>query len=153
MHSMNASTMAVKRITERAVSRLQTGETVWDETVRGFGVRRQRHAVVYVFKYRLNGKQRFMTIGRHGSPWTADEARTEAKWNLYALIDKVRQRDPAAERDVTKSEPTFAQFAATYLTDYAAIRKKPRSLSFSDFSLSNISRSQCCGRSMRASLE
>src|SRR5215469_10114088 len=65
-------------ISIRSVDALAPGSTLWDTTVRGFGVRRQRRDAVYVLKHRVAGKQRFVTIGRHGAPWTPDTARKEA---------------------------------------------------------------------------
>ena len=120
--------MAINKITMRVVADLQPGDTVWDASVKGFGVRRQRHASVYVFKYRYRGRQKFITIGRHGSPWTPDDARAAAKQYAGALASKERPRDPAAERDTTASQPTFAEFADQYLTRYASPRKKPRTV-------------------------
>jgi integrase len=66
-------------ISIRAIEALQPGSTTWDTTVRGFGVRRQRKDAFYVLKYRANGKQRFVTIGKHGAPWTPETARREAQ--------------------------------------------------------------------------
>jgi hypothetical protein len=64
--------MANLGITVRTVQSLEPGETIWDadhkEAVRGFGVRRQRGIPVYVVKFRAFGRQRFLTIGPHGSP-------------------------------------------------------------------------------------
>jgi len=75
--------MALGKITKTVVEKLQPGDLVWDadhrEVVKGFGARRQRRDVFYLLRYRINGRQRFITIGRHGSPWTPDTARSEAK--------------------------------------------------------------------------
>ena len=75
--------MAALSITIRAVQSPAPGETIWDaghrQAVRGFGVRRQHGLPVYVVKYRAFGRQRFFTIGPHGSPWTPEKARKEAK--------------------------------------------------------------------------
>jgi hypothetical protein len=62
--------MAVAKITKREADRLQPGQWVWDSEVKGFGIRRQTtEAVFYLLRYRANGKQSFLSIGRHGSPW------------------------------------------------------------------------------------
>jgi integrase len=69
-------------ITIRSVDGLAEGDVLWDagkSAVRGFGVRRQRTAATYVVKFRIRGRQRFLTIGHHGSPWTPDTGRKEAK--------------------------------------------------------------------------
>ena len=54
--------MAKRRITKRIVDALGPGELVWDADCKGFGVRRQRDARIYVVKYRYLGG------GRAGSP-------------------------------------------------------------------------------------
>src|SRR4029077_3596540 len=102
----------------KAVQALHQGETIWDDAVRGFGCRRQRRAPTYILKCRAGGRQRFVTIGPHGSPWTPDTARKEAK-RLLGLV--ASGRDPApAGRD------TLGAVARDYL--YAARpRLKPRS--------------------------
>jgi integrase len=60
------------------------------------GRRRQRGQPTYVLKYRVFGRQRFFTIGPHGSPWTPEMARKEAKRLLglaeYLSHAKKKQR-------------------------------------------------------------
>jgi integrase len=91
--------MAVSSITTRAVQAPTPGETIWDanhrEAVRGFGVRRQHGQATYVLKYRVFGRQRFVTIGAHGAPWTPELARKEAK-RLLGLV--ANGKDPADEK-------------------------------------------------------
>ena len=59
-----------QRVGLREVRNLQPNQIVWDTAVPGFGARRQRSdAVSYVLFYRNSeGRQRWFTIGRHGSP-------------------------------------------------------------------------------------
>lgn len=120
--------MSKERIAHRTVGKLEPGATLWDDLVRGFGVRRQKHTPVYVLKYRYKGRQRFLTIGPHGSPWTPEDARQEARRLLGLLASKENPRDPADERDRTSGELTFSQMAARYLADFAHAHKKPRSV-------------------------
>src|SRR5215218_6978433 len=97
------------------------GTTVWDAEVAGFGARRQRGAVAYVLKTRTRaGRQLFLTIGRHGSPWTPDTARAEARRLLHAVAEG---RDPAAERAAERQAPTVAALAERFLGDVEARRK------------------------------
>jgi integrase len=73
------------KITKRAVDALEDG-ILWDPELRGFGVRaRDGGGKFYVLKFRVGGKQRWNTIGRHGSPWTPEEARREARRILGEL--------------------------------------------------------------------
>jgi hypothetical protein len=69
-----------KSINLNGVRTLAPGQTIWDSKVRGFGARRQKGSgVSYILVYRTKeGRQRWHTIGRHGSPWTPDLARKEA---------------------------------------------------------------------------
>lgn len=116
--------MSVRRISVKAVAELAPGQTIWDADVRGFGIRRQRRAAVYVLKYRdQNGRQRFLTIGRHGSPWMPDTARKEARRHLLALTEC--QTSLGA---LSGPSPTLEAFSTTYLERYALLHKKPRSV-------------------------
>ena len=112
------------KITKRTVDALQPGETVWDSETKGFGVRCQRQAKNFVVKYRFGGRQRWLTIGRHGSPWTADKARERAK-ELLGLV--AGGKDPALIRDDMKGRPTVSDLCDRYLEDYAAHHKKASS--------------------------
>jgi len=112
--------MGVGKITKASVDRLPAGELLWDQTVVGFGARRQRRDVFYLLRYRLNGRQRFITIGRHGSPWTPDTARNEAR-RLLGLV--ASRSDPANER--IRPAETFGAEVLRYLERKRA-SMKPR---------------------------
>ena len=123
--------MAVSSVTIRAVQALKPGETIWDadhrEAVRGFGVRRQRDQATYVLKYRVFGRQRFVTIGAHGAPWTPELARREAK-RLLGLV--ANGKDPADEKAKARLQAadTLRAVADQYLRN-AKQRLKPRTYS------------------------
>ena len=68
-----------RRVTEGMVAALKPRQIVWDGEIKGFGVRCQRSAKVYFLKVRVNGRQRWLTIGAHGDPWTTEQARREAE--------------------------------------------------------------------------
>ncbi len=111
--------MAVARITKREVDGLQPGQWVWDSEVKGFGIRRQTtDAVFYVLRYRANGKQSFFAIGRHGSPWTPETARREAKrlqGQVAAGVDpQAEKKKQRAERNAL-TEITFGEAVELYL--------------------------------------
>jgi hypothetical protein len=57
-----------QKITQRVVEAMRPGDLVWDSELKGFGCRRRAEACYYVLKYRLGHRQRWITIGRHGSP-------------------------------------------------------------------------------------
>lgn len=101
-----------KRIGLREVRALAAGGIVYDSDVLGFAAQRQRDSVSYVVRYRnTNGRQRWYTIGRHGSPWTPDMAREEAK---RILGDVAKGLDPAADKQVRRKASTVAELCDDY---------------------------------------
>jgi integrase len=102
------------KITKQTVEKLPPGTTVWDTEVNAFGARRQKGAAVtYALLYRTrDGRQRWHTIGRHGSPWTVDEARKEAR-RLLVKVDN--GGDPAGEKAADRRSATVAQLCDDYL--------------------------------------
>ena len=118
--------MATK-ITKRTVDQLsQTSRDLlaWDGEVKGFGIRcRPTGAKHYVLKMRVGGRQRWITIGRHGSPWTPDTARREA---LRLLGLRATGQDPATERDHQKGVITVAELGDRFLKDYVPQHVRPR---------------------------
>jgi integrase len=120
--------MALAGITIRAVQTLKPGQTIWDsghrEAVRGFGVRRQRDQATYVIKYRVFGRQRFFTIGPHGSPWTPEKARREAKRLLGLVADGKDPADTKAQASLQAAD-TLRRVADGYLA-FAKQRQRPK---------------------------
>jgi integrase len=114
--------MAVRgRIGLREVRALQPGQTIWDATLPGFGARRQKGtAIAYVVFYRTTeGRQRWHTIGRHGAPWTPDQAREEAR-SILGLV--VKGADPAGEKQAKRSAETVSELCDLYLSEARAGR-------------------------------
>ena len=108
------------KITKTTVERLPLNAVLWDQSLVGFGARRQLRHVHYLLRYRMNGHQRFITIGRHGM-WTPDTARNEARRLLGLVASKI---DPASER--TRPAETFGAEIERYL-DRKQSALKPRS--------------------------
>jgi integrase len=110
-----------KRIGLRDVRALKPGETMWDAAVPGFGARRQRgEAIAYVLFYRTaDGRQRWHTVGRHGAPWTPEQARDEAR---RILGDVAKGNDPAAQKQARRRVVTVAELCGQYLADAEAGR-------------------------------
>jgi integrase len=98
------------------VRKLKPGEKIWDSKVRGFHARRQKGDTVrYVLFYRTaDGRSRWYTIGEHGSPWTPDTARDEAKRLLGAVVDG---SDPAADKHSKRTAETVGALCDLYLAD------------------------------------
>jgi len=115
------------KITKRIVDQLSPASRdvlVWDRELKGFGVRcRVSGAKHYVLKTRIGGRQRWLTIGRHGSPWTPDTARREA---LRLLGLRAAGQDPAMDRDRQKGAITIAELGARFLQEHVPQHCKPR---------------------------
>jgi integrase len=118
--------MANVKIGLREVRSLKPGRIVWDAAVKGFGARRQRgDAIAYFLKYRTaDGRQRWLTIGRHGSPWTPDMARDRAK---ALLGEVVAGTDPSAEKIALRKALTVEQLCDRYFDDASSGKVRTRS--------------------------
>src|SRR5882672_7419101 len=83
----------IKGLRDRAV--------LWDTEVKGFGARGFDNGggVSFILKTRINGRQRLITIGKLGSPWTPDTARKEA---LRIVSQGYHGVDEATEKRVRK---------------------------------------------------
>jgi hypothetical protein len=92
--------------------------------VLGFGARRQKGAAIsYMLKYtNRDGRQRWHTIGRHGSPWTVEKARNAA---LQVLAVVKQGRDPAGERIAARSAITVDELAERFFTQHVEPKCKP----------------------------
>jgi len=122
------------KITKRSVDGLKPGvggaeAMLWDVELKGFGVRVQRGGTKsYVLHYRAGAGRgaplRKLTIGRHGSPWTPETARREAK-RLLGLIEG--GADPAADKLARKEAPTIAELAERFLAEHAEAKRKTSS--------------------------
>jgi integrase len=114
----------IGNITKRSVDALPQGATLWDATISGFGCRRQLGTPTYVVKFRIHGRQRFVTLGKHGH-LTPDTARREAQ----KLLGQVAAgNDPAAAKAQAKlaAADTLNSVAQAYL-DAQRPKLRPRS--------------------------
>ena len=119
------------RLTKRTVDALLPAAdgrevVLWDSELAGFGVRVQRgNFKAYILKYRAgrgrSAPLRKVTIGKHGSPWTPDEARAEAK-RLLGLV--AHGKDPAIARSAAKAAPTVADLAKRFLAEHVEAKRK-----------------------------
>jgi integrase len=112
-----------RKITKAVVDVLQPGELAWDADVKGLGVRCQRRDRVYIIKYRSQGRQRWYTIGKHGSPWTPELARREAK-RILGLV--AEGKDPADKKQRDRSAPTLSALADRFLEEHVEAKSKDR---------------------------
>lgn len=126
--------MAVGRITKRSVEAipLPVGTArayLWDDTLKGFGVMvTGKGARSYLVQYQIGGRgspTRRYTIGRHGSPWTAERARDRASDVLETIRKRVdpvelerQNRDAAAEGKKDAARLAFDAYADTFGKKY-----------------------------------
>ena len=110
-----------RRIGLKDIRALKPGEIIWDGAVGGFHARRQQSKTVsYIVVYRTaEGRQRWQTIGRHGSPWTPDTAREAAKRILGHVVEGA---DPAAEKRAKRKAASVAELCDLYIADAEAGR-------------------------------
>ncbi len=120
------------KLTKRNVDQLTTGDRrlfVADTELSGFGmILTPAGSKSYIVEYRpgaggRSAPKRRVTIGQHGSPWTPDTARDEAR-RILGLV--AAGRDPAAEKaDARRKEGTTVQDIATaFIEKYAKARQK-----------------------------
>ncbi len=104
------------KITKRTVDAAKPGKRdqfIWDAEVKGFGFKlTPAGSRVYLLQTRVDGRVRRYTIGRHGSPWTPDQARTEAR-RLLGIV--ASGDDPAAERTPAEQNLTVSVLCDRYL--------------------------------------
>jgi len=130
-------------ITQKTLEKLPRPERgnrlYFDDEVPGFAVRvTAAGAIAFVLNYRMQGRQRRYTIGKH--PFKSlDEARNEAH-ELYAEIQK--GQDPLEartnERRVQREAQTMTDLSRDYFEYYAEKSKRPSSLRNDHQMLENV---------------
>ena len=117
--------MATGRITKRAVEAVPTppGSSrsyLWDDQLKGFGVMvTPAGSRSYLIQYRIGGRgapTRRYTIGKHGSPWTADRARLRAA----DVLEMVRKRVDPVDAEKERIQKTAAAKSSDQRLGFAA---------------------------------
>ncbi len=115
------------KITNKTVASIIPAEKdqfVWDTDLSGFGLRcRANGGKFYVVKYRISGKQRWVTLGRHG-PLKPKIARLEA---LKLLGEVARGNDPAEQRETDRRDLTITELCDVYVAE-GCVTKKPTTI-------------------------
>ena len=94
---------------------------LWDEIIRGFGVRvSPRGRKTFFVMYRKHGVRRRLKLG-HYPRLSLQDARKKARAALGAVAEG---GDPARERAAARRAPTFEELAAEWLERYAKRRKR-----------------------------
>src|SRR5262249_11057814 len=108
---------------------------LYDEEIPGFGARVTSNGVIsFVLNYRINGRERRYTIGRHPE-LTALSARDRAIQLRGKILDGI---DPLQQRIEAHEEPTMDDLAKDYLDRYAKPHKRASSLRNDRQMLNNI---------------
>jgi integrase len=103
---------------------------LWDTEVKGFFLRTYPGGrKVYALKYRVGRVQKTYTIGVHGSPWTAEEARDEAIDALGRIRDG---EDPAAEKKAAREALTVGELIDAYLRDGPSTKPAKRATTWTN---------------------
>jgi hypothetical protein len=120
------------KITKRTVDTAEPGGATYlvrDTEVKGFVlVVTPASAKSYAVDYRVGSgrgsPKRRLTIGKHGSPWTPEMARAEAK---RLLAEVATGRDPATARQADRRALKFGELIDLYLAEGVG-HKKPSTL-------------------------
>lgn len=127
----NSSQMTQHRtalITKTLVDAMRVGDILHDTAFAGFGARRQAKAVSFFFKGRLGGgKQRWVTIGQYGRPWTVDSARKEAIRFVGTPPPTKEEKAEQVAKQKQETPLSFAEVAETFLATHGT-KLKPRTL-------------------------
>ncbi|MDD4617050.1 MAG: tyrosine-type recombinase/integrase [Alphaproteobacteria bacterium] len=109
-------TSLTKRVVESSKPLTKQQYYVWDDKIRGFGLRITPNGVKsYILQYRTaQGRLRRYTIGKHGSPWTCEDARDKAGDLLVKIKDGY---DPLDEKAETRAALTVKDLAAIYIAE------------------------------------
>ena len=114
-------TIRKARVTKTSVEGLGPDEMIRDTDLAGFGARRQKGPAVYFLQKRIGARIRWVTIGRHGAPWTPETARREA----YRLLGQIAGgEEPHTKRENLAELPTLKEAAQRFKTEHG-IRLKP----------------------------
>lgn len=93
---------------------------VWDDDLKGFGIRLTPTTKSYIVQRRVDGKTRRVTIGQHG-PWKPAQARDAARGKLFSMSKGI---DPSIEKKRKKAlSVSLEAISEAYIKD----RKKLKS--------------------------
>lgn len=96
---------------------------LWDDELKGFGVRLTPSARTYIVQARVSGKTRRVTLGKHGV-LTTQEARKRAVKELSKMLAGV---DPALEKKRAEARAvTLEQLVTAYIADRRNLKESSK---------------------------
>lgn len=103
---------------------------VWDDEVKGFGIRvKPSGAKSFIVKYRLGRSTKRFTIGKVGSPYTAEQARKVA---ADLLREAKEGRDPAQAKAKAREALSVSQLIDAYLEEGPADKPNKKAVSWAN---------------------
>lgn len=118
-----------KAVVEKCQPETGTRIIVWDTEVPGFGLRVTGAGRTYFVRYRAGtgrtASRKDFTIGKHGAPWTVENARKEARKILGRVAEG---QDPQAEKVLARIIPnarTFEDVARQFLDRHVMRNLRP----------------------------
>jgi len=108
-----------QKITKRAVDAFTATSgkraRLWDSELKGFCVQAYPTGrKVYVVGYSFGARYRWITIGKHGDPWTPEAAREKAK---AILGDIANGDDPAEKKAAAREAASIRKLTIAHLID------------------------------------
>ncbi|MFA5119842.1 tyrosine-type recombinase/integrase [Zavarzinia sp.] len=126
---------------------------VFDTKLAGFTLKvTPRGCRVYQLRYRMGGgrsaTKKTFTIGRHGQPWTAEQARKEAEVILAGVRRGV---DPATEKQAVVAQRfTLDQLADRFMAEHVEVKTKPSTTKAYRYVVDTVVRPQLGQRNVAA---
>ncbi|MGP8165529.1 MAG: tyrosine-type recombinase/integrase [Steroidobacteraceae bacterium] len=127
MAKRNLTKALIENLTYRAGG--PSRQVLWDAKVRGFGCRvTPEGGRQYVLLYRINGRQRLMSLGPIDHFKTLDDARTKAG----DLLNGLRKDgiDPMAQRERMANAESMAELWKVYERDHLSRQSKNTQINF-----------------------
>lgn len=109
------------KIGPQVMAGIAPGQIIWDTELKRFGARWGSRGSTYFITPRVDGRQRWITLGRHGV-LTPSEARAKAR-QLLAQADL--GDDPTRASVARRSIPLFADYGSMWLATHAKAKRKP----------------------------
>jgi integrase len=126
------------RLTKDAIERAKLPEPgskerfIRDDLVRGLGVRITTiGSKSFIFEARIKGRPRRFTLGQ----WPDLNVAMARERALEIRTRIAKGEDPATEAAQARKEATFGELADRYLSEYARLHKRPRSVADDEYCL------------------